>query len=473
MGRRKIAIEPITDERNRTVTFIKRKSGLFKKAYELAVLCQIDLTLVVMSPEGRVYEYSTGKNAEEVTAKCRAAGPAEVLVPISQDNDTRGHGRSASRDEEGSDEGSEPEIKPAVRPAPPVTPAPPAAAPPAHKLHSRTTSGTQNTPPSSYAQSEDSPASISSKPRLKVQIPGAAPGGEGATNAKSPPESAGSGGESVEAAGAAAAANQAAYALPYQFQQLYQQQYRLALGYPQGGPFFPQQMAFPYAQRLNQNQRNYVSSPGNLMQGYPVNYQDYFNQTKGYGPFLSPTAIQAMTQRPGATAGGEPASDPGNAPEGPPRPPPGDPAPGAPSQAPPNQYAAMWPNMTVNGAPAAPGAPVPTNTAGPQPSNGTDPGSVNAQANPANRWNYSQSPLAYFMPSADPNGGPRNEPGPMTAALATRSVNEMLTSPSNYFTMEWNAWDPQYSNTPGATPSRLAPQAAERDEGGDRKRRKV
>ena len=31
MGRRKIEIEPLTDDRNRTVTFVKRKAGLFKK----------------------------------------------------------------------------------------------------------------------------------------------------------------------------------------------------------------------------------------------------------------------------------------------------------------------------------------------------------------------------------------------------------------------------------------------------------
>lgn len=59
MGRRKIEIEPITDERNRTVTFIKRKAGLFKKAHELAVLCQVDVTLIILGHNNTFYEFSS------------------------------------------------------------------------------------------------------------------------------------------------------------------------------------------------------------------------------------------------------------------------------------------------------------------------------------------------------------------------------------------------------------------------------
>ena len=59
MGRRKIEIQPLTDERNRTVTFIKRKAGLFKKAHELAVLCQVDVTLLIIGPNNTLYEFSS------------------------------------------------------------------------------------------------------------------------------------------------------------------------------------------------------------------------------------------------------------------------------------------------------------------------------------------------------------------------------------------------------------------------------
>ena len=76
MGRRKIEIEPLTDDRNRTVTFVKRKAGLFKKAHELAVLCQVDLTVIIVGNNNKVYEYSTVEaneifNAYNKTIKVR------------------------------------------------------------------------------------------------------------------------------------------------------------------------------------------------------------------------------------------------------------------------------------------------------------------------------------------------------------------------------------------------------------------
>lgn len=57
MGRRKIKIQPLNDDRNRTVTFVKRKAGLFKKAYELAVLCQVDLAVIIVGNNNKVYEF--------------------------------------------------------------------------------------------------------------------------------------------------------------------------------------------------------------------------------------------------------------------------------------------------------------------------------------------------------------------------------------------------------------------------------
>lgn len=59
MGRRKIEIEPLTDERNRTVTFVKRKAGLFKKAHELSVLCQVDLAVIIIGNNNKIYEFSS------------------------------------------------------------------------------------------------------------------------------------------------------------------------------------------------------------------------------------------------------------------------------------------------------------------------------------------------------------------------------------------------------------------------------
>ncbi|KAJ3708561.1 hypothetical protein LUZ61_012266 [Rhynchospora tenuis] len=63
--RGKVKIERIEDKTSRQVRFSKRKSGLFKKAFELAVLCDAEVALVVFSPAGRLYEYSSSSSIEK------------------------------------------------------------------------------------------------------------------------------------------------------------------------------------------------------------------------------------------------------------------------------------------------------------------------------------------------------------------------------------------------------------------------
>ncbi|EYU22764.1 hypothetical protein MIMGU_mgv1a013047mg [Erythranthe guttata] len=58
MGRGKIEIKRIENNTNRQVTFCKRRNGLLKKAYELSVLCDAEVALIVFSSRGRVYEYA-------------------------------------------------------------------------------------------------------------------------------------------------------------------------------------------------------------------------------------------------------------------------------------------------------------------------------------------------------------------------------------------------------------------------------
>ncbi|KAK9740659.1 hypothetical protein RND81_03G051700 [Saponaria officinalis] len=58
MGRGKIEIKRIENTTSRQVTFCKRRNGLLKKAYELSVLCDAQLALIVFSSRGRVYEFS-------------------------------------------------------------------------------------------------------------------------------------------------------------------------------------------------------------------------------------------------------------------------------------------------------------------------------------------------------------------------------------------------------------------------------
>uniref|UniRef100_A0A3Q3BE35 Myocyte enhancer factor 2d n=1 Tax=Kryptolebias marmoratus TaxID=37003 RepID=A0A3Q3BE35_KRYMA len=59
MGRKKILIQRITDERNRQVTFTKRKFGLMKKAYELSVLCDCEIALIIFNHSNKLFQYAS------------------------------------------------------------------------------------------------------------------------------------------------------------------------------------------------------------------------------------------------------------------------------------------------------------------------------------------------------------------------------------------------------------------------------
>ncbi|KAJ1556357.1 Myocyte-specific enhancer factor 2D [Cladochytrium tenue] len=59
MGRKKIKIAPISDERNRQVTFLKRKFGLMKKAYELSVLCDCEIALIIINHNHKLVQYAS------------------------------------------------------------------------------------------------------------------------------------------------------------------------------------------------------------------------------------------------------------------------------------------------------------------------------------------------------------------------------------------------------------------------------
>ncbi|KAL8610791.1 hypothetical protein ACOMHN_016774 [Nucella lapillus] len=59
MGRKKIQISRICDERNRQVTFTKRKFGLMKKAYELSVLCDCEIALIIFNGANKLFQYAS------------------------------------------------------------------------------------------------------------------------------------------------------------------------------------------------------------------------------------------------------------------------------------------------------------------------------------------------------------------------------------------------------------------------------
>jgi hypothetical protein len=68
VGRRKIEIQRIADERSRQVTFTKRKNGLMKKAMELSVLCDCEVALIIFNCSNKLYQYSS-TNMDKVLLK--------------------------------------------------------------------------------------------------------------------------------------------------------------------------------------------------------------------------------------------------------------------------------------------------------------------------------------------------------------------------------------------------------------------
>uniref|UniRef100_A0AAU7LJK0 MADS75 n=1 Tax=Hippophae rhamnoides TaxID=193516 RepID=A0AAU7LJK0_9ROSA len=69
MGRVKLQIKRIENNTNRQVTFSKRRNGLIKKAYELSILCDIDIALIMFSPSGRLSQFSGKRRIEDVLSR--------------------------------------------------------------------------------------------------------------------------------------------------------------------------------------------------------------------------------------------------------------------------------------------------------------------------------------------------------------------------------------------------------------------
>jgi FtsZ-binding cell division protein ZapB len=59
MVRGKTEMKRIENATSRQVTFSKRRNGLLKKAFELSVLCDAEVALIVFSPRGKLYEFAS------------------------------------------------------------------------------------------------------------------------------------------------------------------------------------------------------------------------------------------------------------------------------------------------------------------------------------------------------------------------------------------------------------------------------
>ncbi|CAN8300049.1 unnamed protein product [Cochlearia groenlandica] len=62
MGRGRVELKRIENKINRQVTFAKRRNGVLKKAYELSVLCEAEVALIIFSNRGKLFEFCSSPN---------------------------------------------------------------------------------------------------------------------------------------------------------------------------------------------------------------------------------------------------------------------------------------------------------------------------------------------------------------------------------------------------------------------------
>ncbi|CAF4770589.1 unnamed protein product [Rotaria sp. Silwood2] len=82
LGRVKIKMAYIDNKIRRYTTFSKRKTGIMKKAYELATLTGTEVMLLVASETGHVYTYATPKLQPMITSE---AGKALIQTCLAKD----------------------------------------------------------------------------------------------------------------------------------------------------------------------------------------------------------------------------------------------------------------------------------------------------------------------------------------------------------------------------------------------------
>ncbi|KAK1305983.1 putative DNA primase large subunit [Acorus calamus] len=82
MGRGRVELKRIENKINRQVTFAKRRNGLLKKAYELSVLCDAEVALIIFSSRGKLYEFCSSNNmlkTLERYQKCNYGAPEPTM----------------------------------------------------------------------------------------------------------------------------------------------------------------------------------------------------------------------------------------------------------------------------------------------------------------------------------------------------------------------------------------------------------
>ncbi|KAJ4791037.1 MADS-box transcription factor 20 [Rhynchospora pubera] len=83
MVRGKTPIGKIENYDYRLTTFSKRRTGLFKKAYEISILCDVDVALIVFSHSGNLWHFSGHKRIEDVLTKFLSCPDTQVAKSVS------------------------------------------------------------------------------------------------------------------------------------------------------------------------------------------------------------------------------------------------------------------------------------------------------------------------------------------------------------------------------------------------------
>jgi hypothetical protein len=99
MVRGKTQMKRIENATRRQVTFSKRRNGLLKKAYELSVLCDAEVGLIVFSPRGKLYEFAS-PSMQEILEKYQDRSQESDISVRTKEQDTQCLRRELAKMEE-------------------------------------------------------------------------------------------------------------------------------------------------------------------------------------------------------------------------------------------------------------------------------------------------------------------------------------------------------------------------------------
>ncbi|KAK3440356.1 hypothetical protein EUGRSUZ_B00633 [Eucalyptus grandis] len=89
MGRGRVQLKRIENKINRQVTFSKRRNGLLKKAYELSLLCDAEVALIIFSSRGKLYEYCSSSSMMKTLERYQKCSYGAQLNPSRSIDETQ------------------------------------------------------------------------------------------------------------------------------------------------------------------------------------------------------------------------------------------------------------------------------------------------------------------------------------------------------------------------------------------------